>query len=204
MKAQIIKQSGELGETKEIWKSLEVKPNVIVSHRALVSAQANSRLSWASTKDRSQVRGGGIKPWRQKGTGRARAGSSRSPLWRGGGITFGPRTERNFAQKINKKERNLAVRSALSSLGSEKKLYCLESSAFSKAKEVKPIVKVLESNKHKLFVLSDVASALALQNFPNVKVVTPVALGMLELTWTDALVLDETSVKALEDKLKLK
>ncbi len=80
---------------------LTVNPTLI--HQAVVTQLANSRDVLADTKDRSEVRGGGKKPWKQKGTGRARAGSSRSPLWIGGGVTFGPTSDRNFSQKINKK-----------------------------------------------------------------------------------------------------
>ncbi|MBD2482634.1 MULTISPECIES: 50S ribosomal protein L4 [Planktothrix] len=85
-----------------------------VVHRALVRQMANARQGTASTKTRSEVRGGGRKPWRQKGTGRARAGSIRSPLWRGGGVIFGPKP-RDYSQKMNRKERQLALRTAFQS-----------------------------------------------------------------------------------------
>lgn len=82
-----------------------------IVHRALVRQMANARQGTASTKTRAEVRGGGRKPWRQKGTGRARAGSSRSPLWKGGGVIFGPKP-RDYSQKMNRKERRLALRTA--------------------------------------------------------------------------------------------
>jgi large subunit ribosomal protein L4 len=85
-----------------------------IVHRALVRQMANARQGTASTKTRSEVRGGGRKPWRQKGTGRARAGSSRSPLWRGGGVIFGPKP-RDYSLKMNRKERRLALRTAFQS-----------------------------------------------------------------------------------------
>lgn len=85
-----------------------------IVHRALVRQMANARQGTVSTKTRAEVRGGGRKPWRQKGTGRARAGSNRSPLWRGGGVIFGPKP-RDYSQKMNRKERRLALRTALQS-----------------------------------------------------------------------------------------
>jgi large subunit ribosomal protein L4 len=89
-----------------------VKPSVI--HAVYVALRANAREAWAHTKTRGEVRGGGRKPWRQKGTGRARHGSNRSPIWSGGGITFGPRNVRNYTQKINRKHNRTAIRMAIS------------------------------------------------------------------------------------------
>lgn len=90
-----------------------VKPKESVIHQAILAQEANARVAIAHTKDRSEVRGGGKKPWKQKGTGRARHGSSRSPIWIGGGVTHGPRNERNFSIKINKKAKRTALAMAL-------------------------------------------------------------------------------------------
>lgn len=107
--------AGEKVKDREVSeKFLLLKPKASVVHQVLVAQMNNARRAIANTKDRSQVRGGGKKPWKQKGTGRARHGSIRSPLWRGGGVTFGPTKNRNFSRKINKKVRRQAILMALS------------------------------------------------------------------------------------------
>ncbi len=103
---------------------LAVKPELM--QQAIVAQQANTRQVLASTLDKGQVRGGGKKPWKQKGTGRARHGSIRSPLWRGGGITFGPTTERNFSLKINKKAKRKALLMALSDKAANEKIILID------------------------------------------------------------------------------
>lgn len=104
--------------------NVSAKPEIV--REAVVAQVANSRVVLAHTKDRSEVRGGGRKPWKQKGTGRARHGSIRSPLWIGGGITFGPTSERNFEKKINKKVRKSALKMVLSDKARENKIYLIE------------------------------------------------------------------------------
>jgi len=105
-------QGEQVGQTTFELRVAKEATAAHVVHRALVRQMTNSRQGTASTKTRSEVRGGGRKPWRQKGTGRARAGSIRSPLWRGGGVIFGPKP-RDFNLKLNRKERRLALRTAL-------------------------------------------------------------------------------------------
>lgn len=127
IKATVYNTTGE--KIKEIELNpkvfgLTVKPELI--QQAVVSQQANSRQVIAHTKDRSEVAGGGRKPWRQKGTGRARHGSIRSPLWRGGGITFGPTKERNFSVKINKKAKRKAILMSLSDKAANQKIVLVE------------------------------------------------------------------------------
>ena len=102
-----------VGEQELLARIFAVKPNQALIHQAVITQQANERQVLAHTKDRSEVRGGGKKPWRQKGTGRARVGSSRSPIWIGGGVTFGPTKDRNFSKKLNKKMKQQALFMAL-------------------------------------------------------------------------------------------
>lgn len=109
-------QGEEVGQANLDWKIAKEENTAHILHRAVVRQLANARQGNASSKTRAEVRGGGRKPWRQKGTGRARAGSIRSPLWRGGGVIFGPKP-RDFSLKMNRKEKRLALRTALGSRG---------------------------------------------------------------------------------------
>jgi len=111
---------------------VEVKSEVV--HEVFVAISNNKRQPWAHTKDKSEVRGGGRKPWKQKGTGRARHGSNRSPIWVGGGVTFGPRNERNYKTKINKKTRRLALKMTLSDRVESKALWVIDNFKFSEPK----------------------------------------------------------------------
>ncbi len=115
MKVDIYTTKGKKGSTADVSDVVfDAKSNDALVHQTVVSMQSNARSTIAHTKDRSDVRGGGKKPWKQKGTGRARVGSSRSPIWRGGGVTFGPTNERNFTKKINSKMRARALYATLS------------------------------------------------------------------------------------------
>lgn len=115
LKIKTYNQKGEsVGEIELSKKVFGVKVSQALVHQAMVTQMANERQVLAHTKTRAEVRGGGKKPWRQKGTGRARAGSSRSPIWIGGGVTFGPTKDRNFSLKINKKMKNKALFMVLS------------------------------------------------------------------------------------------
>lgn len=115
LKIKIYNQSGTVEKERELNPEIfgvAIKESVV--HQVIVAQMANARVAIADTKDRSEVRGGGKKPWRQKGTGRARQGSIRSPLWKGGGVVFGPKSVRNFYQKINKKMKRKALFMCLS------------------------------------------------------------------------------------------
>ena len=114
MRVPVVNMAGETVDEIELNDTVfGIKPNTAVMHQALLRQMANARLGTAKTKERGEVAGGGRKPWKQKGTGRARQGSTRAPNWKGGGVVFGPRP-RSYEQKMNRKMRRLALRSALS------------------------------------------------------------------------------------------
>ena len=125
------KEAGEINLDEKVFGA-KVKPEVV--HEVFVAMRNNQREPWADTKNRGEVRGGGRKPWKQKGTGRARHGSIRSPIWVGGGVAFGPLTERNYKSKINKKTRRLATRMCLSDKFASDLLTVVENYDFSEAK----------------------------------------------------------------------
>jgi large subunit ribosomal protein L4 len=135
MKVPVYNQKAEeIGKTELPGEIFEVEMNSDLVHQAVLAQQANQRRKIAKTKDRGEKRGGGRKPWRQKGTGRARAGSNRSPIWKGGGVTFGPTTERIFKKKITKKMRKKALFMVLSAKVRNNLLLVVDSLNFEKAK----------------------------------------------------------------------
>ncbi len=145
MHIPIYNQSGvKIGEHELDAKVFGLKVSPVVVHQVLVAQLANARAPLAHTKMRGEVSGGGKKPWKQKGTGRARHGSIRSPLWRGGGVVFGPRNERNFEQKVNKKMKKKAVFMCLSDKVAFQKLIALDSLDLADGK-TKTFVKLLNS-----------------------------------------------------------
>ena len=151
---------------------------------------ANRRQATAKTKKRSEVSGGGKKPWRQKGTGRARAGSTRSPIWVGGGNVFGPKGNQNFKLSQNKKQHSLALKSAYSSLGKDN-IYVLESlEVKGQTKEISSLLKALKLENKKVILVSD--DSLILRASANIANVTNRAIGNIsvyDLLNTNALIL---------------
>ncbi len=159
MKVPVYNMTGKEVEQIDIPVSLfdvVLKPEVV--KQVIVAIQANKRQTFAHTKDRSEVKGGGRKPWKQKGTGRARHGSSRSPIWIGGGVTFGPRSDRNFSKKINKKVRRLAIKMLLSDKVKNNHLLVIDDLKFTeiKTKTVSDFLKVLPTKgKSTLMLLAE-------------------------------------------------
>ena len=150
MEVNLYNQDGkEIGKTELPKEIFEVPFNSDLVHQVVVSQMANRRQVLAHTKGRGEVRGGGKKPWRQKGTGRARAGSIRSPIWRGGGITFGPTKQRDFKKIIPKKMRRKALFMVLSQKARDKELFILDEIKIEKAK-TKEMAKIILNSKFKI------------------------------------------------------
>jgi large subunit ribosomal protein L4 len=158
MKLNIYNQKGEVKGDMEVSAAIfGVKVNTGLVNEAIVAQMANERQVLAHTKTRSEVRGGGKKPWRQKGTGRARAGSSRSPLWIGGGIIFGPNSDRNFSKKINKQAKRKAMFMVLSDRAANDGLAIIEKLSLDnfKTKVMDEILNNLETKVFKNFKIDE-------------------------------------------------
>lgn len=165
---------------------------------------ANSRSSHAKTLKRSEVRGGGKKPWKQKGTGRARFGSTRNPIWRHGGVAFGRTGEENFAKKLSKNAKKTAVRQALSLKNAEKAIIVEGIATTGKTKEVAKKLKDLNlADKNVLMVVSEKAPEVlrATNNISNLKLVRATYLNVFDILNADAVVFSETALKDTENWL---
>ena len=204
-KTQVLNLKGDkvkdLALNDSVWA---VEVNEPVMHDAIVLAQASMRQGTASTKTRSEVSGGGRKPYKQKGTGNARQGSTRSPQWPGGGIVFGPKP-RKYDKKQNRKERRLALKSALTSKIQEKELVVVENLNLesNKTKAFNEMLAKLNVNGKALIVCATENENLylAARNNRQVAVMTVSEVNVLDLVAVDYLVIDESSVKALEEVL---
>lgn len=181
-----------------------VEPNKQAMFDAVQVYQANLRQATAKTKVRHEVSGGGKKPWRQKGTGRARAGSSRSPIWVGGGTVFGPTGNQNFKLSQNKKEHNLALRSALSTL-TKNGLVVVDDMKFeqAKTKDFLAMLKALKIENKVLVVSNDLNDNLLLsaQNINWVKIVSVSNVSVYDLLNVDNLLITKDAVKSLQEAL---
>ena len=204
-KVQVLNLKGEkvkdLTIKDEVWN---IDVNESVMHDAIVLAQASLRQGTASTKTRSEVSGGGRKPYKQKCTGNARQGSTRSPQWPGGGIVFGPKP-RKYDKKQNRKERRLALKSALTSKYKDKELVVVENLNLetNKTKAFNEILKNLKINGKALIVysLDNENLFLASRNNENVAVLSTDEVNVLDLVATNYLLIDENAVKKLEEVL---
>lgn len=210
----------EVGKKELAPEVFGMEPNLGLVHQALVRQLANARSGSANCKTRSEVRGGGKKPWRQKGTGRARAGSTRSPLWNGGGVIFGPKP-RDYSQAMPKKARQLAIKSALAARVNElvvvQNFDGLFKSAPKAGEEVKEQPKTKAMNqalkelgiqdKVVLVVLDRMVAgasevAKAARNLSNVKVIDQTNLNVKDLAYCQALLTTEQVLAELENRFK--
>ncbi|MHC0039205.1 50S ribosomal protein L4 [Pseudoneobacillus sp. C159] len=204
-KVSLFSQAGtQVGEIELNDSVFGIEPNNHVLFEAVVMQRASLRQGNHKVKNRSEVRGGGRKPWRQKGTGRARQGSIRSPQWRGGGIVFGP-TPRSYSYKLPKKVRRLAIKSALSSKVLAENILVLESLAFEapKTKEFAGVLKGLSVEKKALIVTADLDEnvALSARNIPGVTVVTADGINVLDVLNHDQLIMTKAAVEKVEEVL---
>jgi len=164
---------------------------------------ANSRSSHAKTLKRGEVRGGGKKPWKQKGTGRARFGSTRNPIWRHGGVAFGRTGNENFTKKISKSSKQLAVRQALSMKNADKAVFVLAKDVklTGKTKDAAKVLKNMKlDGKNVLAVAAEKTPEVmrSINNLPNVKLVRATYLNVFDIMNADAIVFSEQALKAVE------
>ena len=208
MSKQLLSTNGEsLGEITLSDKVFGVEPNMHVMHLALRRQLDNARQGSASAKTRAEVSGGGRKPWRQKGTGRARAGSNRSPLFVGGGVIFGPKP-RSYSFSMPQKARQLALRSALSSRN-EQVIVVKDFSGINEAK-TKLMANALNSlnAKGKVLIIADTNAAenkflgLAGRNLPYLKIILPSNINVKDLLEADSIVMTEAAVNEITERLQ--
>jgi len=191
----------ELTLTAEVWG---IVPNDAVLYDAITLARNSMRQGTHETKTRAEVSGGGKKPWKQKGTGRARAGSSRSPLWRSGGVIFGPHM-RSYDKKMNRKERRLALKSALAYKVIDKELIVLDSFNVetNKTKDIKAILSNLNTNKNILIVVEELDEnvILATRNLNNVTLLQANEVNTLDVIASNNMIITEGAIKLIEGVL---
>jgi large subunit ribosomal protein L4 len=204
-KVALLNQTGSnVGEIELNDSVFGIEPNQHVLFDAVIMQRASLRQGTHKVKNRSEVAGGGRKPWRQKGTGRARQGSIRSPQWRGGGVVFGP-TPRSYSYKLPKKVRRLAIKSALSSKVIDNNIVVLEDLAFNapKTKEMTTVLKGLSVEKKALIVTADNNEnvALSARNIPGVTVVTANGVNVLDVLNHEKLIMTKAAVQKVEEVL---
>lgn len=203
MQIAVLNSSGEqVGQIELREDIFGIEPNKSVMHQALLRQRANARQGTADTKTRGEVSGGGAKPWKQKGTGRARQGSTRAPHWKGGGVVFGP-TPRSYAQKMPKKMRHLALKSALSAKVAEKQVRVVEKFEIGDKPQTRVMQELLEnwgvdSTAVILLPQADVVVSKSASNLEGIKALRASYLNVRDLIGYDYLVLSREGVQAIE------
>lgn len=205
MRVPVRNMAGEtVGEVELRDDVFGIEPNLAVMHQAVVRQQSNARLGTHQTKTRGLVSGGGAKPWRQKGTGRSRQGSIRSPQWKGGGIVFGPHP-RGYEQKMNRKMRRLALRSALSSKARADRLVVMDALQLDapRTKEMAGLLGRLNVGTSVLVLLpeADAAVERSARNLADVKTLRVNCLNVRDLLRYEYVLVPRDAVAAIEDWL---
>ncbi len=197
-------EGAQVGEIELSDSVFGIEPNESVVHEAVVMQMASWRQGTHSTKSRGDVRGGGRKPWRQKGTGRARVGSNRSPLWRGGSVIFGPKP-RDYKYSIPKKKRRLALKSVLSSKVAENEIIVLDSLSFAqpKTKEMRKVLDALEVHKKALVVTADLDENVmkSARNLEGILPLEAAAVNVYDVLTHDMLIVTKDAVAKIEEVL---
>ena len=200
------KEGKVVGEVELPEAIFGVKPNDNLMHEAVVAQMAASRVKYAHTKTRAEIRGGGKKPWAQKHTGQARHGSIRSPLWRKGGVTFGPTADASYTKKINLKKKRLALFMALASKLQNNTLFIMDDLKIpeAKTKEMAKILKNLKLDKSVLVSLPDKSKDiyLASRNIEGVKTIMANSLNVVDLLSYKYLVMPKKAVDVVKNTFK--
>jgi large subunit ribosomal protein L4 len=207
MKADVINLKNEKVSAIEVPETVfGAKWNPVLVHQALLAQLANKRNPVAHAKFRGEVRGGGKKPWRQKGTGRARHGSTRSPIWVGGGKAHGPRAERDYSQKLNKKMRRLAIMSVLSKKFKDGEIKFLDTLAVQEAKtkglasNLKTLLNDKKTRRYDVLMIPDAENKLvyrAARNLNKAKALSPASLNVYDLLNHKQIVIEEKAIEAI-------
>lgn len=202
-KVSVFDTTGKKVSTMELADAIfGIVPNVSAMHQSVVTYLANQRQGTQSTLTRAEVRGGGKKPWRQKGTGRARQGSTRSPQWTHGGIAHGPKP-RSYRKDMNKKVRRLAMKSAFSTKVAAEELVVLDSLKLEeiKTKEVVKVLGALETGKKTLIVLPEKDDTIyrSARNIPGVKTTLVTTLNVYDILNCDTLLVLKDAVAKIEE-----
>ena len=206
-KIEIVNIKGKKVKDKNLKDNVwGITPNDAVLHNAIVLNMANARQASASTKTRSEVSGGGRKPWRQKRTGNARQGSIRATQWRGGGIVFGPNPNKNYTKKMNKKERKLALKSALAYKVIDRELIVIDEIKLetNKTREMFNLLSKFNIEYNKVLVVVNELTdnvCLASRNLANVKVVTFDEVNAFDLVSADNMLIEVNALDKLEEVL---
>ncbi|MHB1864628.1 MAG: 50S ribosomal protein L4 [Candidatus Saccharimonadales bacterium] len=187
--------------------SIEIKNHELIKY-AYEAYLANGRVNLAVTKTRGLIRGGGRKPWRQKGTGNARVGSSRNPIWRSGGVAFGPTGKENYYRQLNAKAKKLAIKQALSLKAKDSKILVIEDIKLKspKTSELKKLLNKLPIDGQVLIVVTNIATELSLasNNLINVLLSKVSSINVFDVINADQIIITKDALKSLTDRLELK